>query len=728
MENCFNSYPVVQGITAINLYSQQVFKQVGANIKSQVSSLKSENKKEKFREKCKNLADYLINSKHPNGYIQEYIWKGSLRTWYSKNFTGITQHGGCFMIFNNEEKKLLELIYDAYDFCEKKKQYMQILSKYKKNNSSIYDCNSDENCINKCAEYNIWIKDREDHFNNKKSLLHSKCKNKISLSKFSTKNCDIMKSQTFQKVSKCSVSNTRISAHITPEEINEVSEESLRENKAQEPSKSLKQSLSQEENSPNVQTSHSEKLHHEEVLKHSANQHATKENEVTAPSQIEPSNPTTDIKSPRLQNEEATILQSPNPENSGALPNSKIISPPTYASSFSSLSTSHSSFSTALGMIKKKKKIRRGHSKFLRLLVPSFSNNKSELLIDDHLEHLIYDEEELIKKIKINELTKNLNSSSRKKDRSKTIIEIHMEILEECGNEEWKNKKEEFLEICIDEFTKMFYRTYLNLTDDDQITQIIKINNDIKKQNILWNKWIDSHRYISEKLKKVDWFNNLKNEWKKEKAYIKEMEELKKKSSNDNHRVPFLEIEKDLWKQWISEKSTFIEQYLEQDCLKELAEMLQNMSKDSINEETINYASLINIEELPHKKNYEELYKYIKKKLLTKLCILVLMTIIEECKKEVDFENSESYLDSSINEMKAEEYSDKRQKITEKIIEYNCNDLEKIRNKEIHAYTEEDNFMNQIEHWIREDDTHVNSIDNDGKVKKSDDIEENHIL
>ncbi|SBT85559.1 STP1 protein [Plasmodium malariae] len=728
MEKCFNSYPNVHASRALQLLTNAQFKNVGSYILSQISSLKNENNKEEFRKKCKNLADYLINSKDSYGYIPEYIWKGTLRTWYSNYFTGITQYGGCFMIFKNEEKKLLELIYDADDFCKKKEVYMEILSKYKKNNSSIYDCNSDDNCINKCAEYNIWIKDMEDHFHVKKSLLHLKCKNKISLSQFPTNSCDIMKSQTFQKISKCLVSNTRVSAQITPEEINEVSEESLSENKAQEPSKSLKQSLSQGENSPNVQTSPSEKHHQEDVLKHSDNQDPTKENEVTEPSQFEKSNPTIDIKSPHLQNEEATILQPPNPENSEALPNSKIISPPTDASSFSSYSTSHSSFSTALGMIKKKKKIRRGHSKFLRLLVPSFSNNKSELLIDDHLEHSIYDEEELIKKIKINELTKNLNSSSRKKDRSKTIIEIHMEILEECGNEEWKNKKEEFLEICIDEFTKKFYRTYLNLTDDDQITQIIKINNDIKKQNILWNKWIDSHRNISEKLKKVDWFNNLKNEWKKEKAYIKEMEELKKKSSNDNHRVPFLETEKDLWKQWISQKGTFIEQYLEQDCLKELAEMVQNMSKDSINEETINYASLINIEELPHKKNYEELYKYIKKKLLTKLCILVLMTIIEECKKEVDFENSESYLDSSINEMKAEEYSDKRQKITEKIIEYNCNDLEKIRNKEIHAYTEEDNFMNQIEHWIREDDTHVNSIDDDGKVKKSDDIEEKHIL
>ncbi|SBS94464.1 PIR Superfamily Protein, partial [Plasmodium malariae] len=179
------------------------FKQVGANIISQVSSLKSENKKEKFREKCKNLADYLINSKDPYGYIQEYIWKGALRTWYSKNFTGITQHGGCFMIFKNEEKELLELIYDAYDFCEKKEQYMQILSKYKKNNSSIYDCNSDQNCLSTCGEYKTWFENSIKQLQDKRSFIEKNCKNKKALLEFPRTKCNILKPETFNQTPVC---------------------------------------------------------------------------------------------------------------------------------------------------------------------------------------------------------------------------------------------------------------------------------------------------------------------------------------------------------------------------------------------------------------------------------------------------------------------------------------------------------------------------------------------
>ncbi|KAI4834118.1 STP1 protein [Plasmodium brasilianum] len=220
-------------------------------------------------------------------------------------------------------------------------------------------------------------------------------------------------------------------------------------------------------------------------------------------------------------------------------------------------------------------------------------------------------------------------------------------------NEDWENNKEALLEICIDELAKEDYRTNPNLTDDDLTKKNIKSSNDIKKQNIQWNKWIERYRNLSEKLKKEEWYNNLKNEWKKELAYIQGIEELKKKSSYENRKILFLEIEKDLLKQWISENCNIIEQYLEQEWLKVLTEKFKSISKECVSEETINYISLINIEELLHKENYKELYKYIKKKLLTKLYILVLMSILEECTKEVNFDNRESYLDSSINEWKA---------------------------------------------------------------------------
>ncbi|KAI4834043.1 STP1 protein [Plasmodium brasilianum] len=662
MEKCFNSYPVVQGTTAINLYFQQGFKQVGATIISQASSLKSENKKEKFREKCKNLADYLINSKDPYRRYQEYIWKGALRTWYSKYFTGITQYGGCFMIFNNEEKELLELFYDADDFCEKKEQYMQILSKYKENNSSIYDCNGDQKCINKFTEYNVWIKGREDHFNNKKSLLHSKCKNKIALSQYPTKNYP---------------------------------ENSIPQN----------QTLSLVENSPSVQHSPTEISPQQGASEHSVNQDKTKENVVEESSEFESSEQITDSNSLHTQQEDS-ILPSSIPKDSGAFSNPEIISPSTDSLSFTSLSPAPSTHPTSA--------------------VPSFSNKKNKLVKDEHLGYSIDEDEEIIKKIKINELTNNVNVSKRKKDRSKTIIEVHMEVLEKYINEDWENNKEEFLEICIDALVQKDYRTCANLTNDHLITENIENTNDIKNLNILWNKWIEKHRNASEILKKEHWFHNLKNEWKQELAYIHEMKEIKKKSG-EKSKVPFFEIEKNLWKQWISKNGTIIKQYLEQDWFKGLAEQLQNMSAECENEDNKNYLSPLNIEEFQQKGNYEELYKYIKKKLLTNLCVLALMTVLEECKKEVYFENRELFLDISINEWKTQKYSGNKQEITENTIEYINSDIENKRNKEFHTHIRRDSFRNEIEDWIGEDDLYARSIVNNGTVEKSIDIAEKHI-
>ncbi|SBS96072.1 STP1 protein [Plasmodium malariae] len=377
-------------------------------------------------------------------------------------------------------------------------------------------------------------------------------------------------------------------------------------------------------------------------------------------------------------------------------------------------------------MFKKKRKIKRKQIKFLKLLVPSFSNKKNKLIKDKHLGYSIDEDEEIIKKIKINELTNNVNLSKRKKDRSKTIIEVHMEVLEKCINEDLENNKEEFLEICIDSLVQKDYRTCANLTDDHLITENNENTNDIKSLNILWNKWREKHRNASEILKKKHWFHNLKNEWKQELAYIHEMEEIKNKSG-EKPKVPFFEIEKNLWKQWISKNGTIIEQYLEQDCFKGLAEQLQNMSAECENEDNKNYLSPLNIEEFQQKGNYEELYKYIKKKLLTNLCVLALMTVLEECKKEVYFENRESFLDISINEWKTQKYSGNKQEITENTIEYINSDIENKRNKEFHTHIGKESFENEIKDWIVEDDLYASSIVNNGTVEKSIDIAKKQI-
>ncbi|KAI4836255.1 STP1 protein [Plasmodium brasilianum] len=713
MEKCLSLDLSVKGSKAFEFYIQPEFTRILSYVRNVTRTLYNENNKKTFRNTCLELASYLIKNKTPSRYYmhEKERWEGALKDRVKSHYKPLHEKfGGCFPIFDENDKKLLNLNYEAENFCEENKNKREDILSQCSNNRHTTSSNCDETCYNRINTYNEWIDNKQKYFKDNEWLVKKSCKN--ALNQFPKRSCNILDSKTFKKLH----NRSPPLPSFTPGQ-HKIEEEKT---SSQEVNRDAKDNL------PNPQ------IPKEQTISVTQGEEAKRDQEIQQVRQPHPqvlssteppgiTDKSTEIQdSPSDQDEESEIVSQL--KNKGPFPSGPNIpqSPDSQVSlakhsSETSLLTdevavSSSNFPNSMEhpkilveMFKKKKKIRRRQAKFLRLLVPSFSNNKNKYLTDVHLEYSIYNEEE-IKKIKINEFTKNINLSNRKKERSKTIIELHMEVLEEFRKEEWENNKEEFLEICIDGITKKEYITNTNLANDKNIMENIKSSSDIKKQNIHWNKWIERHRNISEKLKNVDWFNNLKNEWKKELLYIQEMEELKKKCSNENYNTLYLEREKNLWKQWISKKAILIDQYLEQDCFKESSEDSHNTSDECLNEYTKSYVSLLNIEEFQHKENYEELYKYIKTKLLTKLGVLVFMTIFEECKKELNFENRESYLDSSINEWKTEEYSDKKQEITKNIIAYNFIDIENKKNYIFHSHIGKHCFSNEIEEYICEDD------------------------
>ncbi|SBS96065.1 STP1 protein, partial [Plasmodium malariae] len=333
----------------------------------------------------------------------------------------------------------------------------------------------------------------------------------------------------------------------------------------------------------------------------------------------------------------------------------------------------------------------------------------------------IFDDDEIIKKIEIHEeqKIKNVNTTNIKKKRSKTIIEVHMEVLNEYKKDEWESNKVQLLEICIEDIMKEHYRIYNNITNNEHIENISS-SNENEKNKILWNKWSKAHRSLSENLKKAYWFINLKNEWKNEKSSLKNTEEFNMNHKKEIQNFPFIEREKELWKRWISKKIIIIEQYIEQDLSKEITEELQNMSCEYENEGTDEYKPLINTRELENKEGYKELYKYIKKKLITKLCILVLMLILDECQKEEHMEYNESYLDNSINEWKKEEITKNITDMSADASENKENSGDKVNTKNMEniSYIWKDNFRKELKYWTTEDDTYVNSMNSDNYASK----------
>ncbi|SBT86085.1 STP1 protein [Plasmodium malariae] len=736
MENCIPKNFTLSGTAGFGLTITQQFRTIRAHIQNKTNLLKTANNEDLFREECINLADYLIGKTSPPRYTSQHMWESLLKFQLHHYFKGITNYGGCPMILRKEHKELLELKYKEEDFCKKKTADLNVIEGIKKRNSG----KCENACLTKCKAYNNWIKQIYNEFKEKRDLFKS-CykmeprKNTKKLTKESI--CDIMNEETFKELPYClNVNSVESTGHLRENENKILPEKSqdtpqiIPKPQGQQEKHLIFTPATRDEQQPEI--SPESPVQHppedsQELLQHvsletaeteaSDMQDSTKETIDIQPIVITSLKTSRDPDNADITSARNNRFPSPVIQETQASPSRKYTELTRQASSYTSvqfpLKNLHSTEN-----LKKNKKTRRRQVKFLRLLVPSFSKNKSKILIDDHLDQPIYDEKEIIKKIKINELTKNVNLSKQKKDRSKTIIEVHMEVLEECKNEEWETKKLAFLEICIKEL-EISQCTSCNILKNSELMQNIDTCSDNEKQKILWNELIEEHKNLSEKLKNEHWFNNMKKDWKREQIHEKKGEALNKEFSNENKNILFLEREKDLWRQWISKMHATLEHHLEQDGLRGLNVEFHNVLDEYVNEETQNNVSLLNTEELKQKECYKDLYKYIRKKLLAKMCILVFMIILEECKKEDIIENTESYFDSSINELKREVNLGKKTEIANNLIDTDKNAL---KNKENIDHKEEPNFRNEIYDWTRDDDTYVNFIINDGEVNKCIDV------
>ncbi|SBT87642.1 STP1 protein [Plasmodium malariae] len=713
MDSCFSSYVPIFGNDLLRFLTKTEFKKIITHVQEKTNSLKNEKNKQNFRRVCLELAEYLINKKkNPLHFEKQDKWELALKHWLQNYFKVRTRHGICPMIMEEENKNILNLIYEAEDFCsEKNRKKPNCINTDKRSNKKC-----DSACLSKIQAYNAWINNRKIHFINNADIINRKCQKENSLLPFPNNSCNVLNDKTFEEIPQCETSDPPILKH------NEIKKE-------EKPSTEQDLTVSKEEYSQispiqteAINTDHTQSSSEPQEQVQIPSIESTDTQNVAGSAELLPV-----VTSIFLPNHEilssgtsAESVSAPSDTETLMLPNDQgiIASFPKELEPVSSTLISPALNNTP-GLLKKKKSIKRRQVKLLRILIPSHSNKNKQILTHVHPENTIYDEEKIIKKLKIHEhdMIKNIKSSKQKKDRFKTIIEVHMEVLEEFRNEEWEHKKGEFLELCLEVFEEEEYRTYPNLINGELIMENTKSINDIEKQKILCNKWIKEHRNISEKLKKTVWFNYLKNEWKKEKASIKETEELKMNFSIEIQKISFSEKEKDLWREWISKNHMIIDRYLEQEWDEELTQELLNMIDECVNEEFKNNISLLNTQELQQKVCYDELYKYIKKKLIAKLCILVFMMVLEECKKEDFIENEGLHLDSYINDWTTEVNLGRKSDVTKEIIEYNSNVLENTENTKIPAYTGGEGLRQEIEKWVRIEDTPENSIYNENIVE-----------
>ncbi|KAI4838033.1 STP1 protein [Plasmodium brasilianum] len=738
MEECFTSNLGVLGSQALEYYRRPKFQSIQRYIKSKTSSINNNTNKEQFRSVCRELADYLIREKGAPQYVDQKRWEVTLKNYMKTYFKNLTEHGGCPLILYDKEKAILDFQYEVHDFFEQKNNYLNEIAQLKQKKKCV------DTCLRKCKEYNTWIVQRQNYFNTNEYSIKGCYKIPKTKKRDSQSLCDIRRPKTFNTLSEC--------ATVLPVPPGDpVPKKDLTSSHKADTSTDNIQSESQFQTEKVVEIKHDEKTQSElaskkklpqdevptplENLKADVTSNAgeytltiegTPPLQVTQTLQNKASLQFPASEAPSLSQSEKQLTLIRPPQNISIL---QVSGPQIDNSEFSLTSKRATGTLDASaqqdtpkysGLFKKRKKIKRIQMKFLRILIPSYSNMKKKFLTYDTSEHPIYDKEEIIKKIKISNhnMKKNVNATKITNKRNKTIIEVHMELLEEFRIEEWNINKGVFLEICIEVFEQEQYINCPNLENDKIIMENDHFRNYTEKHKIMWNQWVERHKNISEKLKKKVWFNNLKNEWKKVNDYIKETEKSKKKLSNKIQNIPFLEGKKDVWRQWILSKKTIIEEFLEQNWFQQFAKELKTISDVYESEHNIIDVTLINMEDLKHTKSSKELYKCINKKLLAKLCILVFMTILEECEKEENLENKESHLDNSINERKTVQNSHRKIGITEHIVELNSNILEDKKNNETHNYAKEYSFIKDINDWIKEEDIYINFLPNEHKELK----------
>ncbi|ETW49732.1 hypothetical protein PFMALIP_02266 [Plasmodium falciparum MaliPS096_E11] len=263
--------------------------------------------------------------------------------------------------------------------------------------------------------------------------------------------------------------------------------------------------------------------------------------------------------------------------------------------------------------------------------------------------------EDINRMIELNKLDDYSNDLyDKKRIKWKTIIEIHMEVLNDCKNDEWEMNKGDFLEICLEEFGTMENKEYSHIINNMLMVGELEykhLNMDvIERQNDLWNKWIEGHRYMLEKWKKEKWFIVLKENWKNEehkymrKAYLELLMSLREDVKN-----PLLQRQKIIWRKWIAKNLYHIESNVIKKWFDTLLEEIERKG-------VIELDGCINLIEMEENEEYlEYLKEYRKKKLICIIWIKIYMMIIEEHKKEEYLECKEIFLDTCVDELREQE-------------------------------------------------------------------------
>ncbi|SBT83029.1 STP1 protein [Plasmodium ovale] len=322
------------------------------------------------------------------------------------------------------------------------------------------------------------------------------------------------------------------------------------------------------------------------------------------------------------------------------------------------LLSKYTSFGLYFGK-KKKKKTRIKRQLQLKKLpeeVPHSNTIDNYSINDTQHENKIPIDKDIYSQIKVQKgaINKNISLRGGKKNGHKTIIDIHMEVLNECKNDAWELNKNDFLEICLEEFIQEKNKIYANLENTALLTKNISIRNPTEVTTLSWDKWAETYIPIWGNFKRGNAFKLLQYQWKEEEKVYLEKIQAENNILNEKNKIPLVEIKKDIWRKWIKKQATLIQQYKKEQWFKSLVEQIEDVSAEYKNLEVKDDILIINREDLENEKNNEELYKLGKHIFLIKVFTQIFMMVLEECIKEESPEKTELVLDNFIGKLSKE--------------------------------------------------------------------------
>ncbi|GAB69475.1 Pvstp1 [Plasmodium cynomolgi strain B] len=210
--------------------------------------------------------------------------------------------------------------------------------------------------------------------------------------------------------------------------------------------------------------------------------------------------------------------------------------------------------------------------------------------------------------------------------------------------------------------------------------------------SVYWVHWIERNKGVLEECKDQPWFHMLKSGWKQQQqqeySQIVELDQIEETEQgqayhsefHENNDVPFLERQKDSWRQWVAKQYTRMQMVSEQDWFRHLLNNIEEEEAEVVEEvlgveqppqEQQRPNELQQSNELePHKSETEKAKENIswtkveelekehlcrefgkKKQFIAKLWMLILALVIEECEMEDNLHDKELYVDSLLQKL-----------------------------------------------------------------------------